>query len=185
MKKVFLKDDFCRAFIQHSNKQHISYEPNFEIEYQGFKFKLPAKCKWDLFRPDIDLGGDIKSTACTTLKQCQEAVRHFDYDRSRAWYMNLANKNNDVLIFISKVNMKIFKIPIRRGDELYRAGLEKYQELAFRYWYLFGEVRPPADQVYTPEVIRGLKEISRQQERFIDYDLDGYGNCFSDADPGL
>ncbi|HRH60722.1 MAG TPA: hypothetical protein PL045_09145, partial [Chitinophagaceae bacterium] len=105
---------------------------------------LEAKCKWDLFREDIDLSGDIKSTACTSQKQVEEALRYFDYDRSRAWYMDLENRNNDILIFISKVNYKVFKVPIKRGDTIFKEGKEKYQRLAFRWWYLFSELKTAA-----------------------------------------
>lgn len=140
MKKTFMKDPFCQSFIKGCKFQHISYNPAFKINCDGFGFTLPAKCKWDLFRPDIDLGGDIKSTACTTQKQVEEALRYFEYPRSRAWYMDLENRNNDILIFISKVNFKIFKVPIKRGDALYNEGKSKYQELAFKWWYLFGDL---------------------------------------------
>ena len=140
MKKVFYKDPFCSAFVKQCKFQHISYNPVFPIEHDGFKFTLPAKCKWDLFRPDIDLSGDIKSTACTSQKQVEEALRYFRYDRSRAWYMDLENRNNDILIFISKVNFKIFKVPIKRGDAIYKDGKAQYQELAFQHWTLFPEM---------------------------------------------
>ena len=139
MKKAFYADPFCRQFVKQCSFQYISYNPEFPVQYDGFNFTLPAKCKWDLFGKDIDLSGDIKSTACTTQKQCEEALRYFEYDRSRAWYMDLEGKNNDILIFISKVNFKIFKVPIRRGDQLFNDGKRKYQELAFRWWYLFSD----------------------------------------------
>lgn len=137
MKKAFYKDPFCAAFVKQCKFQHISYQPDFKIQLDGFEFSLPAKCKWDLFRPDIDLSGDIKSTACTTQKQVEEALRHFNYDRSRAWYMDLENRNNDILIFISKVNFKVFKVPVKRGERIYNEGKAKYQELAFKWWTLF------------------------------------------------
>lgn len=141
MKKAFFKDPFCVEFVKHCKFQHITYKPKFEISAGGFSFNIPAKCKWDLFRTDIDMSGDIKSTMCTTQKQAEEAVRYFEYDRSRAWYMDLENRNNDILIFISKVNYKIFKVPVRRGSELYKEGKRKYEDLAFRWWYLFGDLR--------------------------------------------
>jgi len=113
MKKSFYRDSFCAEFAKSCKFQHISLVEDFKINYNGFNFSLPAKCKWDMFRTDIDLSGDIKSTACTTQKQVEEALRYFDYDRSRAWYMDIENRNNDILIFISKVNFKIFKVPIK------------------------------------------------------------------------
>jgi hypothetical protein len=55
-----------------------------------------------------------------------------DYDRQRAWYMDIAGSDQDVLIWVSKVNYKVFKVPIRRGDELFNSGFKKYNELAFK-----------------------------------------------------
>lgn len=144
MKKVFYKDAFCAAFVKQCKFQHISYKPDFKIKYDGFDFSLPSKCKWDLFRPDIDLSGDIKSTACTTQKQVEEALRHFNYDRSRAWYMDLENRSNDILIFISKVNFKIFKVPVKRDSSIYKDGKVKYEALAFKWWSLFHDVNKAA-----------------------------------------
>lgn len=144
MKRAFYKDAFCSNFVKHCKFQHISYQPNFKIEYNGFEFTVPAKCKWDLFAKDLDLSGDIKSTTCTTQKQVEEALRYFDYDRSRAWYMDIENRTNDILIFISKVNFKIFKVAIKKDNFIYNEGKEKYQELAFKYWYLFGDIKQTA-----------------------------------------
>ncbi len=140
MKKSFFRDPFCASFIQQCKFQHITYNPSFTIEHQGFTFSLPAKCKWDLFRTDIDLSGDIKSTTATTQKQCEAAFEYFQYDRSRAWYMDLENRNNDIVIFISKVNYKIFKIPIKRGSDIYKMGKAKYEKVCFDYWALFGGI---------------------------------------------
>jgi hypothetical protein len=144
MKKAFMRDAFCAAFVKQAKFQHITYRPDFKINYEGFEFSLPAKCKWDLFRTDIYLSGDIKSTACTTQKQVEEAVEYFAYDRSRAWYMDLEQRSNDILIFISKVNFKVFKVPVKREGRIYKEGKQKYQELAFRWWYLFGDIKKTA-----------------------------------------
>lgn len=140
MKKSFFRDPFCQQLVEQCSFQHVTVRKNFPINYCGLEFTLDARCKWDFYAPRIDFGGDIKSTTATTQKQCEEAVRYFEYDRSRAWYMDLAGRSNDILIFISKVNYKIFKVPIKRGSELYNSGKEKYQDLAFRWWYLFGDL---------------------------------------------
>lgn len=140
MKKAFYRDPFCSSFIKQCITQKTTIVPQFNIQLDGgFQFTLAARCRWDLYGRSIDLGGDIKSTACETQKQFEEAIRTLDYDRSRAWYMDLAGRNNDILIGISKKNFKIFKVQIKRGDSLYKAGYDKYRELAFRYWYLFGD----------------------------------------------
>lgn len=146
-----------------------------EISYQGFDFKLDTKCKWDLFRNDVDLSGDIKTTACTTLKQVQEIIHEYRYDQSRAWYMDIEGRNNDILIFISKKTYEIFKVPIKRGDKIYTEGKKKYQENAFRWWYMFGNY----------EQDPGLISSNDQHRINFNNHLTQDAQDFSDADMGL
>jgi hypothetical protein len=141
MKKAFWRDPLCAALAKHSEYQKVSVKYGFPVEHDGLRFTLNVRCKWDLFAmPKLKMTGDIKSTTATTQKQFEEAVRYFDYDRQRAIYMDIEGVDNDMLIGISKVNKKIFKVPVKRDSELYRSGKEKYQTLAFRYWYLFDNV---------------------------------------------
>lgn len=140
MKKAFFLDASCKSIHANSTTQFVSIRTDFPITLNtGFSFKLDMRARWDFYCKNIDMGADLKSTACTTQKQFEESIRHFNYDRQAALYMDLGNKSNFMFIGISKVNYKIFKVPIKRGDAIYKAGLDKYRELAFRYWYLFGE----------------------------------------------
>lgn len=141
MKKAFYRDPLCALMAKRSSFQKVSIRPVFPIRYGSFSFTLPVRCKWDLFVNEYDMSGDIKSTTATTQKQFEEAVRHFDYDRQRAWYIDIEGRSNDMLIGISKVNFKVFKVPTKRGSDLYNSGRAKYEELAFKYAYLFGDVR--------------------------------------------
>ena len=80
--------------------------------------------------PDSIGAATSNPTAATTQKQFEEACRHFDYDRSRWWYMEIAQSDQDILIGISKVNFKIFKpLPIRRGDDFFNQGKDKGLDL--------------------------------------------------------
>lgn len=141
MKKAFWKDPTCASVAKQASLQKVSVRNDFPIAYGGCQFTLPVRCKWDLFIPHMDLSGDIKSTMAETQKQFEEAARHFDYDRQRAWYMDIEGRSNDILIGVSKVNFRVFKIPIKRGSDWYNSGREKYEELAFRYWCLFGDLK--------------------------------------------
>lgn len=143
MKQSFLADPLCKQMLSQSSTQTVMSKI-MQLEYDGIKFDLPVRCKWDLWMQLANWGGDIKSTAATTQKQFEEACRHFDYDRQRAWYMGIAGSNQDILIGISKENFKVFKLPIKRGDEFYKSGKAKYEELAFKYWYLFGDLKQAA-----------------------------------------
>jgi hypothetical protein len=147
MKKAFFKDQFCRQMVSQCTFQKVIAIKKFRVQYHpNYSFYLPMRCKFDLYCDAFDLSGDIKSTTAVNQKQAEEAVRHFDYDQSRALYMDLAARNdprrgnNDIIIFISKVNYKIFKIPVKRDSELYKIGREKYADLAFKWHYLFGEL---------------------------------------------
>jgi hypothetical protein len=141
MKKAFYRDPLCALMAKQAVYQKVSIRKRFPISYNGFDFTLDVRCKWDLFIEQISSpSGDIKSTTATTQKQFEEAVRYFDYDRQRAWYMDIEGRNKDILIGISKENFKVFKVPIVRGSELFYSGREKYEELAFKYCYLFGDI---------------------------------------------
>jgi hypothetical protein len=141
MKQSFYRDEFCATLVKYSEYQKVSIRHQFQIDYQGFDFSLNVRCKWDLFAmPKLKISGDIKSTTATSQKQFEEVVRYFDYDRQRAWYMDIEGVTNDMLIGISKINKKVFKVPVVRGAELYNSGKVKYQELAFKWWYLLDKL---------------------------------------------
>jgi hypothetical protein len=135
MKRSFFKDDLARRMLEQASTQSIMFR-DMDIEFEGFKFSLPVRCKWDIWMQNLNWGGDIKSTTATSQKQFEAAAKHFDYDRQRAFYMDIAGSNQDILIAISKVNFKVFKIPIKRGDDFFQSGQDKYRELAFQYWNL-------------------------------------------------
>lgn len=141
MKKSFWADEFCAMIAKYSQMQKISIRKDFMITYEGFRFCLDVRCKWDLYSLErLNMTGDIKSTTAITQKQFVDACHHFGYFRQRALYMDIGNSNNDMLIGISKVNKKVFKVPIKRGGELYKIGKAQYEELAFKYFYLFGDL---------------------------------------------
>ena len=128
---------FKKAIVFESEKSTLLYRTYFDYD---ISFSLPVRCKWDLWMPSLKWGGDIKSTTATTQKQFEEAARFFDYDRQRYFYMNIAGSTQDILIGISKVNYRVFKVPIKRGDCFWKSGEEKCLCLAFKYWEMFGDL---------------------------------------------
>lgn len=142
MKKAFFNDQFCKSLSAQCEKQRVSAKNDWQINYEGFEFALDVRCKWDFFSPKIDLSGDLKTTACTTQKAFEASIHHYNYDRQAAFYMDIENKSNFIFIGICKTSPhKIFKVPVKRGGDLHNSGRAKYQELAFRYWYLFGNLK--------------------------------------------
>lgn len=130
------RDPFLAKVLEMAETQRFMVNKQQVFEYGGFHFRLDTRCKWDWFFPLMNFGGDLKTTFATTQKQFDEAVYFFDWDRSRAWYMDIAQSDRDFIYAISKQNGRVFKKFINRGDEIYRRGREKYEELAFQWWCL-------------------------------------------------
>lgn len=136
MLHAFRGDPLCMQILKTGAFQTV-HKKRRAFHFEGVNFEMDVRCKWDFFFPNMGWGLDLKSTTATTQKQFEEACRYFDYDRQRAWYMDIAGSDKDMLIGISKVNFKVFKVHIKRGDDFYMSGLEKYNSLAFKYWMLF------------------------------------------------
>ena len=137
MRASFYKDAFCREFVSKAQFQKIM-STTLHIDYAGYQFAMNVRCKWDIWLPVLGSGGDIKSTTATTQQQFEQACSYFDYDRQRAWYMDISGAKQDVLIGISKENFKVFKLFIKKGDDFYNSGKEKYEDLAFKWHMIFG-----------------------------------------------
>lgn len=136
MKIAFYKDPTCSAFMKLADCQKVSVG-EIELEFAGFKFKLKARAKWDLFMKPLKMGADIKTTTAKTQKEFEAACFHFNYFRSRVWYALLENTEKDMLIGISKVNQKVFKVPMTKGDAYWDIGYKQACELGFYYWFYF------------------------------------------------
>lgn len=130
------KDTFLANVLKHASTQSVSIRQNQVFDYCGFEFTLDTRCKWDFWLPALKFGGDLKSTAASSQKEFEEAIDFFDWDRSRAYYMDIVNSDYDFIYAISKKNCKVFKYFIQRGDKTYEKGKEKYLDLAFKYWQL-------------------------------------------------
>ncbi|MDO4163978.1 MAG: hypothetical protein Q4D56_06280 [Bacteroides sp.] len=130
------KDKFLFSVLGYADTQRFMVNQAQQFTYCDFPFRLNTRCKWDWWLPMLGFGGDLKTTFAESQKQFEEAVDFFDWDRSRAWYMDIAGSNRDFIYAISKKNGKVFKKFITRDDEVYRRGREKYEELAFQYWCL-------------------------------------------------
>lgn len=128
------KDPFLAKVLEIAETQRFMVNKAQQFEYGGFPFALDTRCKWDWWLGAF--GGDLKTTFATSQKQFDEAVDFFDWDRSRAWYMDIAGSNRDFIYAISKKNCQVFKKFIVRDDAIYRRGRDKYEELAFQYWCL-------------------------------------------------
>lgn len=136
MKDSFMKDLFARELVKQSDKQSIIID-DVNLSFQGFPFTLRMRCKLDFNLSHSNLVADLKSTSSTTQIQFETAVKSFDYDRQAAVYMSLANVDRFAIVAVSKVNYKVFKVLITKDSDLYRSGMEKFTDLAFKWWTLF------------------------------------------------
>lgn len=132
------KDLFLAKVLECADTQRTMVKKAQRFTYCGFAFTLNTRCRWDWWMSMFNFGGDFKTTFASSQKQFEEAVDFFDWDRSRAWYMDIACSERDFIYGISKKNCQVFKKFINRGDEVYNRGREKYEELAFQYWCLNG-----------------------------------------------
>lgn len=130
------RDPFLARVLQTAETQRVMANPAQNFEYGSFPFTLPTRCKWDWYFPLFNFGGDLKTTSASTEAEFRDAIDHFDWDRSRAWYMDIARSDRDFIYAISKRNCRVFRLNIRRGDPVYTRGRDKYSELAFQYWCL-------------------------------------------------
>lgn len=128
------RDPFLAKVLELSDTQCVMVNKSQQFTNGGFTFALDTRCKWDWWLPSANFGGDLKTTFASTQKQFEEAIDFFDWDRSRAWYMDIANSQRDFIYAISKKNCRVFKKFINRGDATYQHGREKYEDLAFKYW---------------------------------------------------
>ncbi len=130
------KDAFLAKVLDMADTQRCMVRQAQSFTYGGFAFTLPTRCKWDWWLPSCHFGGDLKTTFASTQAEFDNAVDFFDWDRSRAWYMDIAHSDRDFIYAISKKNNRVFRKFINRDDAVYRRGREKYEELAFQYWCL-------------------------------------------------
>lgn len=128
------RDYFLAQVLAEAETQRFMVNDAQQFEYGGFPFTLATRCKWDWWLNRALFGGDLKTTFAASQAEFDEAVDFFDWDRSRAWYMDIAHSDRDFIYAISKKNCNIFKKFIVRGDKIYTRGREKYEELAFQYW---------------------------------------------------
>ena len=116
------RDEFLFKVLGYAETQRFMVNTQQQFTYCGFPFSLDTRCKWDWWLGLF--GGDLKTTFASTQQQFEEAIDFFDWDRSRAWYMDIAGSNRDFIYAISKKNCKVFKKFINRDDKVYNRGRE-------------------------------------------------------------
>ena len=137
LRKEAEKDQFLAVVLAQSDTQKFMVNKQQEFFYGNFVYHLDTRCKWDWWLSSFNFGGDLKTTFAESQTQFDEAIDFFDWDRSRAWYMDIAGSKQDFIYAISKKKCRIFKHFITdRKHPSYIRGKEKYEDLAFKWWQL-------------------------------------------------
>jgi hypothetical protein len=141
MKVSFLNDSFCRDLLARSDVEVEMYNPKTDFEHNGISFTLSTRRKYDGWLSLVNWGWDLKSTTATNQDQFLSAISQFDYDRARVFYAAGSGAMQDVIIGVSKVApYRVFKVFMKHGDALWKSGVQKCNELTFKYWMLKQEV---------------------------------------------
>jgi hypothetical protein len=151
LNKAYHADQFCSQLHLTTAKQVEFYKQAMQLNYMGVAFSLDVKCMFDYFQHGINnpylaslsspgYGGDLKRTSARNEAEFMKHIDFFEYDRARAWYMDVASLHGprvdqDFIVGVNESG-KIFKVFINRGDEMYQRGRERYTYWAFKKWIL-------------------------------------------------
>jgi hypothetical protein len=133
MREAVRSDKFCQDLISKCEKEVEMYNESTEFEYNGSRFTLDTRRKYDLWNPLVKWGADLKSTTATSYTAFAQAVERFSYDRGRVFYAKGSGAKKDVIIGVSKTNQRIFPVFMREGCPLWQSGTAKANELAYKY----------------------------------------------------
>lgn len=135
MRRSFMENKFCMDILKFCDTQVVTVA-DVHLEYQGVPYMLPMRCKWDFYSPDIS--ADLKSTIASSQAQFENVCERFNYDRQCAVYMTIAGVDRMALLGVSKKNHQVFMKFVTKGDKFYNQGMEKFLELSYKYYLLFG-----------------------------------------------
>ena len=135
MRDAYLNDSFCRRLAEDKNsKPQKEFYRTLDLNWNGFDFKFPARCKTDIYNPVVTV--DVKTTGATSKSGFEYSFDFFDYDQQGASYKKLSKSSEFMFVGISK-NFKKFEKPkifkLYLSKELEERGMKKYKTLAFNY----------------------------------------------------
>lgn len=134
LRKAAERDPFLDYVLKNAETQKSFIKASQHFNVGCYDFNLPVRCRYDWWLGTF--GGDLKTTSATTYEQFVAQIDWVDWDRSRAWYMDITGADQDFIYAVSKTTKNVFFKKIIRGDDIYTRGREKYEELAFKM-YLF------------------------------------------------
>lgn len=140
-KEEFAKADaMCKRFrdsiygklLEGAITQAVFVE-DLHFEMWGKDIPVKCRCKADLWGKAANVGVDLKTTIAPDLPSFIKMIEFLDYDRQAAWYSDVMEVDNFMLLGISKKSNAILPFLIRRGDETFKRGVEKYTYLTQTY----------------------------------------------------
>jgi hypothetical protein len=127
MKKALLEDVRIKTIVGLSKFQVVKTD---KLLIDGIE--LPRRCKYDGWIQSAVFGWDLKSTSAKSEKEFYNHINTFSYYRQRAWYMDISGAQKDLLIAVSKHNLKVFIVPITKESEIYQKGKAEYLDLCHK-----------------------------------------------------
>ena len=143
MAEVYEADRDIRNMFSGAKTQYIFLSEKFPVTFEGQELFIKSRIKLDLYYKPNNIGGDIKTTSCSSERAFINSIFALDYDRQSAFYMDNAKIDRFVLIGLGKKTNKqgvhpIYKYAIKRGSDAYLSGLAKYQKLVFLHKMMNG-----------------------------------------------
>lgn len=137
--------DMAEAVKEVGLVRSILNNSKFEAEKEFYKCINGIMCKSKLdgyIKPVVGL--ELKSTSATSEKAFNQAIMSYDYDRQCAFYIDMANISQILIVGVSKTKVRkqhqIFKFLVIKDSPTYQAGKEKYLQLLNEVRKNYGQI---------------------------------------------
>lgn len=132
--KQWLANPLIVAMLSCTEKEVAFFDPAFQCEWNGFEFTVKVRGKVDAMNVVTNSLYDLKvMTKQPAKNQLAKTIDFFDYDQQAAYYLDITGAMQMVFLF----GAGLF-FTIKRGDEIYLRGKNKYRKALFDWWLLVG-----------------------------------------------
>ncbi len=132
-------DPFLAQVLAKAETQRFMVNKNQCFQYGNFKYTPRYPVQMGLVASDLRIWGDLKSTLPAHKKQFDEAIDFFRLGPFPRLVYGYRRQSAGISSMVSPRKIKkCSKHSLNEGDTIYQKGKEKYEELAFRWWMLFG-----------------------------------------------
>jgi hypothetical protein len=154
---IFLRDSFLAhpiggKFATYGKKRIFSTGLSIQ-DSNGKLVSVPTEGEGDLIIKACGMGCDIKITSAETSNDFFKKVDELYYDQQGCFYMDNMGLDRFAICGVSRKatddngKAKVFVYPIKRGDQTFQKGKERYLHWMLRYldhYKLWNELKPAA-----------------------------------------